>query len=98
MHARKTTSESCWTTPPPLRSGEGAHFDAVKRGLALAAAGRSAFISTGTLSAAFDLCTRDALFLQLKTYWASIEPAFRLSTELSGTFYNTLWLGVTIVF
>jgi hypothetical protein len=33
---------------------EGAHFDAVKRGLALAAAGRSAVVTTGTLSAAFD--------------------------------------------
>ncbi len=77
---------------------EGAHFDAVKRGLALAAAGRSALVSTGTLSAAFDLCTRDTLFLQLKTNWNSIEPAFLLSTKLSGTFVNTLWLDVTLVF
>jgi hypothetical protein len=77
---------------------EGAHFDAVKRGLALAAAGRSAAATSGTLSAAFDLVTRDALFSQLKIHWTSIEPALRLPTELSGTFVNTLWAGVTLVF
>jgi hypothetical protein len=77
---------------------EGAHFDAVKRGLALAAAGRSAAATSGTLSATFDLVTRDSLFLQLKTQWTAIEPSLRLPTELSGTFVNTLWAGVTLVF
>ena len=77
---------------------EGAHFDAVKRGLALAAAGRSAVLTSGTLGAAFDLITRDTLFQQLKTQWTSIEPALRLQTELSGTFVNSLWSGVTLVF
>ena len=77
---------------------DGAHFDAVRRGLALAAAGRSAQASEGTLSATFDLGTRDALFLQLKNRWAHIERALRLPTELSGTDVNTLWTGVTFVF
>jgi hypothetical protein len=31
-------------------------------------------------------------------HWISIELALRLPTELSGTFVNTLWSGVTLVF
>ncbi len=50
------TSAACWHQFF-LVLHEGAHFDAVKRGLALAAAaaGRSAVVTTGTLSAACDL-------------------------------------------
>ena len=77
---------------------DGAHFDAVRRGLALAAAGRSAQASAHTLSAAFDHVTRDAMLMQLKTSWAHAESAFHLPTELSGTLVNNLWTGVTFIF
>jgi hypothetical protein len=77
---------------------DGAHFDVAKRGLALAAAGRSAHASSQNLSAVFDLLTRDVFFIRLKSSWPPIEQSFRLPTELSGTAVNILWNGVSVVF
>jgi hypothetical protein len=76
----------------------GAHFDSLKRGLALAAAGRSDYVSPCTLSAAIEICNCYVPVLQLKNRLASIKPAFCLSAELSCTIANILWQGVTLAF
>ena len=76
---------------------DGEFFEATKRGLALAAAGRSA-AQPGFQSSTFgrDLSALTA-FTELKRRWGEVMPAFNAPSELSGTNVDTLWLGAMTV-
>ena len=56
-----------------LSLAEGAHFDPVKRGLALAIAGRSAGVESATASSLLEATGRRALLLDFRNDWSSIE-------------------------
>jgi hypothetical protein len=76
---------------------EGDHFDAARRGLALAAAGRSACLSTDAIGSTLDASRRNSQHQEFRDMWRKIAPAFPLGTELSGTMVNQLWAAVTYV-
>ena len=76
---------------------EGAHFDPLKRGLALAGVGRSAAAGPGAPTAFSDNLTRDTYLLSLRTHWAEMRPSFCSTSELSSTDVNRLWAAVTFV-
>jgi hypothetical protein len=80
-----------------LSLAEGAHFDPVKRGLALAIAGRSAGPETSTGASLFEATGRRSVLLEIRNHWTSIEAEFGGTHELSGTNVNRLWDGVTFV-
>jgi hypothetical protein len=80
-----------------LSLAEGAHFDPVKRGLALAIAGRSAGLETLTGGSLFEATGRRAVLLEFRSHWSSIESEFGGTHELSDTNVNRLWDGVTFV-
>jgi hypothetical protein len=79
-----------------LSLAEGARFDPLKRGLALAAAGRSATTSSA-LSDVTDEVNRDNHTRLLRTQWQEMLSAFAKDQELSGTIVSRLWNGVTFV-
>jgi hypothetical protein len=76
---------------------EGDHFDAARRGLALAAAGRSACVSPDAICSTLDASRRNSQHHEFRDMWRKIAPAFPLDTELSGTMVNQLWAAVTYV-
>ncbi len=78
---------------------EGDHFDAACRGLALAAAGRSACLSPDAIGStqALDASRRNSQHQEFRGMWRKIAPAFPLETELSGTMVNQLWAAVIYV-
>jgi hypothetical protein len=80
-----------------LSLAEGAHFDSVKRGLALAIAGRSAGVESATASSLLEATGRRALLLDFRNDWSSIEADFGGTHELSGTNVNRLWEGVSFI-
>ncbi len=80
-----------------LSLADGAHFDPVKRGLALAIAGRSAGLETLASGSLFDATGRRAVLLEFRSHWSSIEAEFGGTHELSNTNVNRLWDGVSFV-
>ena len=57
-----------------LSLAESAHFDPVKRGLALAIAGRSAGSETSGVSALLDATNRRAILQDFSSHWTGMEP------------------------
>jgi hypothetical protein len=80
-----------------LSLADGAHFDPVKRGLALAFAGRSAGLETPAGGSLVDATGRRSVLLEFRGHWSSIEAEFGGAHELSGTNVNRLWEGVSFV-
>jgi hypothetical protein len=82
-----------------LSLAEGAHFDPVKRGLALAVAGRPAGLESSASGSLLEATVtgRSSILLEFRTRWASIEDSFSSGHELSGTNVNRLWEGVSFV-
>jgi hypothetical protein len=80
-----------------LALAPGQHFDAIKRGLALAGAGRSAAVITASPHSLTDACSRDTHIRGLQNHWNEILPSFTGPAELSSTHVNQLWLGVTFI-
>ena len=80
-----------------LSLADGAHFDPVKRGLALAIAGRSAGLESPAGGSLVDATGRRSVLLELRNHWSSIEAEFGGTHELSGTNVNRLWEGVSFV-
>jgi hypothetical protein len=76
---------------------DGDHFDAARRGLALAAAGRSAAITADAVGSSLDASRRNSLHQEFRDQWKLIAAALPLHTELSGTMVNQLWSAVTYV-
>jgi hypothetical protein len=76
---------------------EGDHFDAARRGLALAAAGRSACLSPDAIGSTLDASRRNSQHQEFRDMWRKIAPVFPLETELSCTMVNQLWAAVTYV-
>ena len=76
---------------------EGDHFDAVRRGLALAAAGRSACLSSDSLGPGLDASRHSSIVQEFRDQWRKILLALPLESELSGTMVNQLWTAVTHV-
>ena len=80
-----------------LELTEGTHFDPLKRGLALAGAGRSA-AAPGTFTTQFaETVTREAYLRSLQALWPEIETALAAPHELSSTIVNRLWAGVVFI-
>ena len=80
-----------------LSLAEGAHFDPVKRGFAMAGAGRSAAAPTSSVAHFADSVARDTYTKSLITIWKEMRPAFSAPHELSSTNVDLLWSGVTFV-
>jgi hypothetical protein len=80
-----------------LSLADGAHFDPVKRGLALAVAGRSAGLESSGGGSLADATGRRSVLLEFRSHWTSIEADFVSTHELSGTNVNRLWDGVSFV-
>jgi hypothetical protein len=80
-----------------LSLAEGAHFDPVKRGLALAVAGRSAGLEPSAGGSLIDATGRRSVLLEFRNHWSSIEADFGSAHELSGPNVNRLWEGVSFV-
>ena len=80
-----------------LALGRGAHFDPVKRGLALAVAGRSAETDASSTDSLANATSRRALISDFRKEWAQMSGCFATDHELSGTNVNRLWEGVSFV-
>ena len=80
-----------------LALGRGVHFDPVKRGLALALAGRSADIETSSTDSLASATSRRALVSDFRKEWTAMSDCFATDHELSGTNVNRLWDGVSFV-
>ena len=80
-----------------LALGRGAHFDPVKRGLALAVAGRSAEVDIHSTDSVANATGRRALLLEFRNEWADMKDSFSSDHELSGTNINRLWEGVSYI-
>jgi hypothetical protein len=80
-----------------LTLAEGAHFDPVKRGLALAIAGRSAGPESPTAASLIEATGRRSVLFEFRTHWAAIEAELGGTHELSGTNVDRLWEGVAFV-
>ncbi len=80
-----------------LSLAERAHFDPVKRSLALAIAGRSAGLEPSAGGSLIDATGRRSVLLEFHNHWSSIEADFGSAHELSGTNVNRLWKGVLFV-
>ena len=75
---------------------DGAHFHPAKRGLALAAAGRSASLSSAVPDFP-ELVARETFLRQLRDQWSAVSVALTRDLELSGTQLNRLWDGVSYI-
>ncbi len=64
---------------------ENAHFDPVKRGLALAIAGRSVGVEASGTSALADAAGRRAVLQEFNKNWEAMEYSFSGAFEISGT-------------
>ena len=80
-----------------LSLAENAHFDAAKRGLALAIAGRSAGPETSGVSALLDATNRRAILQDFAQHWTGMEHLFGGPFEISGTNVSRLWDGVSFI-
>ena len=91
-----TTTSAAFSHQFILSLAEGARFDALKRGLALAATGRTA-ASAAAISDIADNVSRDNHTRLLRSQWTDLVPAFARDQELSGTHVSRLWNYVTFV-
>jgi hypothetical protein len=80
-----------------LTLAENAHFDPVKRGLALAIAGRSAGVETSGVTALLDATGRRAILQEFHAHWSLMENHFGGAHEISGTNVSRLWDGVCFI-
>ena len=80
-----------------LGLADGADFDPVKRGLALAIAGCSAGAESSAAGTLVEATSRRAILLEFRTDWGRMEAFFNNGHELSGTRVNHLWEGVSFV-
>ena len=78
-----------------LALAEGQHFDPVRRGRALAIAGRSAPVGDSGFSEAL---SRDSHLLTLQKMWPSLFAAMHGDHEIASTMVNNLWSAVTFIF
>jgi hypothetical protein len=79
-----------------LSLAKNAHFDPVKRSLALAIAGRSAGIETAGASALLDSTGRRGT-PRVHAHWSLMENHFGGAHEISGTNVSRLWDGVSFI-
>ena len=91
------TTAAAFSHQTLLALADGAHFDPLKRGLALAGAGRSAAASGASGHSLSDEVTRDAHLRTLRENWTDALLAFPSDVELSGSHVNNLWAGVTFI-
>ncbi len=80
-----------------LSLAENAHFDPVKRGLALAIAGRSAGVETAGASALLDATGRRAVLQEFHSHWSLMENHFGGAHEISGTNVSRLWDSISFI-
>ena len=80
-----------------LSLADGAHFDPLKRGIALAGAGRSAAVPGAPGQSLSDTVTRDSHLRTLREHWNDALLAFPSDGELSGTHINNLWSGIHFI-
>jgi hypothetical protein len=78
-----------------LSLAEGQHFDPVRRGRALAIAGRSAPVGDSGFSEAL---SRDSHLLTLQKMWPTLFLAMHGDHEIASTMVNNLWSAVTFIF
>ncbi len=76
---------------------ENAHFDPVKRGLALSIAGRSVGVEASGTSALADAAGRSSVLQEFNKNWDAMEYSFSGAFEISGTNVSRLWDGVTFI-
>ncbi len=69
--------------PLQLSLAENAHFDPVKRGLALSVAGRSVGVETSGTSALTDAAGRRSVLQEFTNKWAAMEYCFSGAYELA---------------
>jgi hypothetical protein len=74
---------------------EGQYFDPIRRGRALAIAGRSAPVRQAAYN---ELLTRESHLRSLQTQWPALLQALHGEHEIASTLVNNLWSGVTFVF
>ena len=92
------TTSAAFSHQTLLALSDGAHFDPLKRGLALAGAGRSATVPGAPGQTLSDTVTRDAHLRTLRECWQEALPAFAADGELSGSHVENLWRGATFIF
>ena len=80
-----------------LELTEGTHFDPLKRGIALAGAGRSAAAPGAATTQFAETVTREAYLQSLQALWPETEAALASTYELSNTIVNRLWAGVVFI-
>ena len=78
-----------------LSLSEGQHFDPIRRGRALAVAGRSAPVGDSGFSEAL---SRDSHLLTLQKLWPALFSAMHGDNEIASTMVNNLWSAVTFIF
>jgi hypothetical protein len=78
-----------------LSLAEGQHFDPIRRGRALAVAGRSAPVGDSGFSEAL---SRDSHLLTLQKMWPALFLAMHGDNEIASTMVNNLWSAVTFIF
>ena len=92
------TTSAAFSHQTLLSLSDGAHFDPLKRGLALAGAGRSATVPWAPGQSLSDTVTRDAHLRTLRECWQEALPEFAADGELSGSHVENLWRGATFIF
>jgi hypothetical protein len=90
-----TGAPSC--NSPRVSLAENAHFDPVRRRLALAIAGRSAGVETSGAPALLDATGRSAILQEFHAHWSLMENHFGGAHEISGTNVSRLWDGVFFI-
>ena len=78
-----------------LTLAEGQHFDPIRRGRALAIAGRSAPSGNAAYN---ELLSRETHLQGLQKQWPALFAALQGDHEIASTLVNNLWSGVTFVF
>jgi hypothetical protein len=80
-----------------LSLAEGAHFDPVKRGQAIAGVGRSAAAPTTSVAHFADNVARDTYLKALVTIWKDMRHDFSSNHEIGSTNVDRLWSGIVFV-
>jgi hypothetical protein len=92
-----TTVSAAFGHQMVLSIAEGQHFDPIRRGRALAIAGRSAPVGDSGFSEALSP-GRETHLLALQKLWPTLFLAMHGDHEIANTMVNNLWSGVTFVF
>ncbi len=91
------TTSAAFSHQTLLELPDGAHFDPLHRGLALAGAGRSATVPGAPGQTPSDTVTRDAHLCTLRECWQEALPAFTADDKLSGSLVENLWRGAQFI-